>query len=306
MSTRNGNGRADIDLLALAERFHSEEKCRAYLEALRWPDGVRCPRCQGDKVSRIQARGQYDCDSCRYQFSVTAGTIFHDSHLPLTKWFITIYLMGESKKSMSANQIKRTLRISYKTAWYLCHRIRAALKDANTSLLKGIVEVDETYIGGVKRGMGRRYTGNKALVIGATERKGGIRLVVAKHADRKTLHGFIKKHTHPATERLMTDEWEAYKGIADHDTRHETVKHSEDEWVRGDVHTNTIEGAFSLFKRSVVGAYHHISKKHLPRYLDEFEFRYGNRENPYWFRDALLQLLKTGVVPFRDLVFEKP
>lgn len=302
MSTRNGNGRAEVDLLALAERFHSEDKCRAYLEALRWPQGVTCPRCQSAKVSRIAERHQYDCDSCRYQFSVTAGTIFHDSHLPLTKWFITIYLMGESKKSMSANQIKRTLRISYKTAWYLCHRIRAALKDANPALLKGIVEVDETYIGGVKRGMGRRYTGNKALVVGAAERKGGVRLVVAKRADRKTLHGFIRKHTHPATERLMTDEWEAYKGIADHDTSHETVKHSDKEYVRGDVHTNTIEGAFSLFKRCVDGAYHHISKKHLPAYLDEFEFRYDNRRNPYWFRDVISRLLSSEKTPYKALV----
>ena len=301
MSTRNGNGRADIDLLSLAERFHSDEKCHAYLEALRWPNGIRCPRCQGAKVSRIQKRGQYDCDSCRYQFSVTAGTIFHDSHLPLSKWFMAVYLMGESKKSMSANQIKRTLRISYKTAWYLCHRIRAAVKDANPTLLKGIVEVDETYIGGKMRGFGRRYVGNKALVVGATERKGGIRLTMAKKADRKTLHGFIKKHTDPATGRLMTDELPSYKGIADHDTTHETVKHSAKEYVRGDVHTNTIEGAFSLFKRSVVGAYHHISKKHLPAYLDEFEFRYDNRGNPYWFRDTLMKLLSVGNLPFEKL-----
>jgi len=301
MSTRNGNGRADVDLLALAERFHSDDKCRAYLEALRWPEGVQCPRCQSAKVSHIHKRNQYDCDSCRYQFSVTAGTIFHDSHLPLSKWFIIIYLMGESKKSMSANQIKRTLRISYKTAWYLCHRVRAALKDANPALLKGIVEVDETWVGGVKRGYGRAYTGNKALVVGATERKGGVRLMMAKKADRKTLHGFIKKHTDPATERIMTDEREGYKGIADHDTRHETVKHSDKEYVRGDVYTNTIEGAFSLFKRSVVGAYHHISKKHLPAYLDEFEFRYDNRQNPYWFRDTILKLLSATAVPFNKL-----
>ena len=302
MSTRNGNGRADVDILTLAERFHSDDKCRAYLEALRWPEGVRCPRCQSDKVSRIWERSQYDCDSCRYQFSVTAGTIFHDSHLPLTKWFIAIYLMGESKKSMSANQIKRTLRISYKTAWYLCHRIRAAVKDANPTLLKGIVEVDETWVGGVKRGFGRAYTGNKALVVGATERKGGVRLMMAKKADRKTLHGFIKTHTDPATERIMTDEREGYKGIADHDTTHETVKHSAKEYVRGDVYTNTIEGAFSLFKRSVVGAYHHISHKHLPAYLDEFEFRYDNRKNPYWFRDTLLKLLSVENLPFKSLV----
>ena len=183
-----------MDLLTLFDRFHSEERCAEYLEGLRWPKGVRCPRCDSDKISRILKRAQFDCDSCRYQFSVKAGTIFHDSHLPLRKWFAAVYLMCEARKGVSANQLKRTLKVAYKTAWYLCHRIRAALKDADTEPLEGTVEVDETFIGGKAKGKGRGYTDNKSMVLGALERGGGIRLVVEERRDRKTLHKFIETH----------------------------------------------------------------------------------------------------------------
>src|SRR6476661_6752208 len=139
---------SETNLIDLFERFGSNDRCRAYLEKLRWPDGITCLRCQSDKISRIKKRNQFHCDNCQYQFSATAGTIFHDSHLPLVKWFAAIYLLSESKKGMSALQLKRTLKVAYKTAWYLCHRIREAVKDADTSLLSGIVECDESYIGG--------------------------------------------------------------------------------------------------------------------------------------------------------------
>src|ERR671937_412992 len=142
----------DVNLVSLIEDFGSEDKCRAYLEELRWPDGIECPRCEGRTISRIHKRKQFDCDSCRYQFSVTAGTVFHDSHLPLWKWFLATYLMCESKKGVSANQLKRTLGVSYKTAWYLCHRIRHAMGDDDAPPLDGIVEADETYVGGKYRG----------------------------------------------------------------------------------------------------------------------------------------------------------
>src|SRR5204862_7315333 len=140
-------------MMKLMEAFDTESECRAYMEELRWPDGIRCPRCNGGTISRIQKRDQFDCDSCRYQFSVMSGTIFHDSHLPLPKWFAATYLMCESKKGVSALQLKRTLKVAYKTAWYLCHRIREAVKDADTSLLSGFVEVDETYVGGKAKNM---------------------------------------------------------------------------------------------------------------------------------------------------------
>ncbi len=301
----------DIDLLTLMDKFHSEDRCREYLEKLRWPKGLVCPRCESKKISRIHDRAQFDCDSCRYQFSVKAGTIFHDSHLPLRKWFAAVYLMCEARKGVSANQLKRTLKVAYKTAWYLCHRIRAALKNADTTPLDNTVEVDETYIGGKAKNMSNakrkaiRESGEqfpKTMVLGAIERNGSIRLTVEKRADRKTLHKFIRQHTAPDTEAIYTDDWDAYKGIEDHDTRHETVNHSANEYVRGDVHTNTVESAFSLFKRSIVGAYHQISAKHLPAYLDEFEFRFDNRNNPYLFRDTLLRLIDSNNMTYEELV----
>ena len=141
-----------MDLMKLMERFHSEEKCREVLEELRWPQGVRCPRCEGAKHSHDTVRGTYHCYSCGYQFSVLAGTIFHDTHLPLRKWLIAVMLIVESKKGVSANQLKRTIGVSYKTAWYLCHRIRKAMHEAYPIPLKGIVEVDETFVGGKTKG----------------------------------------------------------------------------------------------------------------------------------------------------------
>src|SRR6266542_4034277 len=157
----------EVNLTKLIERYGSEDKCHAYLEDLRWPDGVECPRCESKKISRIAKRRQFDCDACRYQFSVRVGTIFHDSKLPLWKWFLAVYMMGESKKSVSANQLKRMLGVSYKTAWYLCHRIRAAMNDENGALLSGVVEVDETYVGGKVRGKGRAWSLFDRSVIGA-------------------------------------------------------------------------------------------------------------------------------------------
>src|SRR5438094_3537112 len=145
--------RGDMNLMKLFVKFGTDDKCREYLEELRWPDGVHCPRCGLAKISHMYKRHQFDCDSCGYQFSVTAGTIFHDSHLPLSKWFAAIYLICESKKGISSNQLKRTLQVSYKTAWYLTHRIRAAMAAAFTEPLTGVVEVDETFVGGKAKNM---------------------------------------------------------------------------------------------------------------------------------------------------------
>ena len=292
----------EINLVSLIERFHDEDACRKYMEGLRWPDGVRCPRCGSDKLSRIKKRDQFDCDSCRYQFSVTAGTIFHDTHLPLWKWFLAVYLIVESKKGISANQLKRTIGVSYKTAWYLCHRIRAALKEVDAQLLKGIIETDETFVGGKVEGMGRGYTDNKVVVVGAVQRDGAIRLQVVKGRGRDTLQGFVRENVAEDTEAIYTDEWEAYTGIADHDTKHETVNHSEKEYVRGEVHVNSVENIWSLLKRSIIGSYHQVSAKHLDAYLDELEFRFNNRENPFMFRDAMLKLLLAETLPYAKLI----
>ncbi len=291
----------DINLVSLVERYHSEDSCRARLEELRWPGGIECPRCGCDGIARMEDRRQYQCRSCRYQFSVTAGTIFHDSHLPLWKWFLAVYLIVESKKGISANQLKRTLSVSYKTAWYLCHRIRAALNEVDAQLLKGIVEVDETFVGGEMKGKGRGYKDNKTVVVGAMQRGGNICLKVVRGADRETLHGFIRENTAGDTEAIYTDEWPAYRGIADENTEHKAVKHRSGEYARGDIHTNSIENVWSLLKRSIVGSYHQVSAKHLDAYLDELEFRY-NRENPYMFRDAMLKLLLAETLPYAKLI----
>ncbi|MDA2915431.1 IS1595 family transposase [Nitrospinae bacterium AH_259_B05_G02_I21] len=294
--------RPEINLIELIEKYRDEDECRIFLEELRWPDGVKCPRCNHKSISRVKKRGQFDCNSCRYQFSVTAGTIFHDSHLPLSKWFITIYLMLESKKGVSANQIKRTIGVSYKTAWYLCHRIRAAMTEIGPPKLSGKVEVDETWVGGKKRGRGKGYKGNKSIVVGVVQRGGKTRLQVVHGLDRKTLHDFIKKHTDPETDTIYTDDWPSYKGIGDYDTQHKTVTHRKGEYVVEDAHTNTIENVWSLLKRSITGTYHKLSAKHLDAYLDELEWRFNNRDNPYLFRDTLRKLISADKLEFSKLI----
>lgn len=293
-----------MTIMELNGLYSTEEKCREYLKRLRWPNGVTCPRCQHTAISRLKTHGKFECAKCEYQFSVTAGTIFHDSHLSLEQWFFASYLMCESRKGISANQLKRVLGISYKTAWYLCHRIRAAMKDADTTPLKGTVEVDETYIGGKRRG---RWLGtaldNKTMVLGAIQRGGEVRLKVEKRPTRRILHNFIKRHTTKDHKTVYTDDWSGYRWIkGDDNITHDSVNHSENEWVRGNVHTNTVEGVFSLFKRSIVGAYHHLSAKHLPAYLDEFEFRFNRRRRADLFADTIKHLVSAKTMTFKTLV----
>ncbi len=288
------------NLVSLIEDFGSEERCRAYLEELRWPDGPECPRCaEPTTVSKIAARNQFECDKCRYQFSVTAGTLIHDSHLPLWKWFLAVYLMCESKKGISAKQLQRMLSVSYKTAWYLSHRIRDAMGDDEQPLLTGTVEIDETLVGGKRKGFGTGYKGNKVVIAGAIERGGEIRLRLVPNTRRHNLGGFIESTVDEDAE-MFTDELRSYDGITG--KRHQTVEHKSEEWVRGNVHTNTVESAWSLLKRSVVGTYHHMSVKHLPAYLDEMEWRFNGRENPFLFRDTLLILLHGDALPYHVLI----
>ena len=293
----------DINLALLIERFGNDATCRKTLERLRWPKGVQCPRCQGKGFSRVRERDIFDCNSCRHQFSVTAGTIFHDSHLPLNKWFMAIYLIVESKKGISANQMKRMLGISYKTSWYLCHRIRAAMTEAQPRKLNGTVEVDETFVGGKGHGQSTgRGTLNKILVAGIVQRGGDVRMSVIQRADKKTLKAFIDQFADDKTKEIMTDEWLGYRSLGDHNTKHYTINHAKKQWVRGTVHTNTIENVWSLLKRSIIGSYHKVSKKHLDAYLDELEWRFNNRKNPYLFRDTLRKLLGAGQLEFRELI----
>jgi transposase-like protein len=288
-----------MNLMTLMEDFDTDQECRECLTELRWRDGIECPRCNCKSVSTKQARGQYDCNSCRYQFSATSGTIFHDSHLPLTKWFAAVYLMCESKKGISALQLKRTLKVSYKTAWYLCHRIRATMETDQSEKLKGVVEVDETYIGG--RYDRRRHRGpwEKQPVVGMIERGGKFEAQTIPTASKRILVGIIKERVEPSA-TVFTDELRAYKSVSK-THKHRKVNHSALEWVRGEVHTNNIESARSLFNRSIVGAYHKMSTKHMDAYLNEFEWRFNNRKNPYLFRDTLMKLIAANKLEYKQL-----
>jgi transposase-like protein len=309
--------KSEMDLMTLFEKFGNDEKCRMYLEQLRWPYGIQCTRCGSEKISRIYKRNQFACDSCKLHFSVTSGTIFHDSHLPLMKWFAAVYLLSESKKGMSALQLKRTLKVAYKTAWYLCHRIREAVKDADTSLLNGVCEADETWIGGKaknmhkkdwqnKKGIGGPGGSNKIIVAGAIQRGGKVRMQVVPTVDADVLRAFLKAKIADEARAVCTDEHYAYRNIIeDANTQHGVVKHSAGQYVFGDVHTNTMENVWSLFKRSIIGSYHKLSVKHMERYLDEFEFRFNNRHNPFLFRDTLLRLLQSANLEYKELTKEK-
>jgi transposase-like protein len=296
-----------VNLCSLIEQFGSEERCRTYLEALRWSNEVRCPRCNSDKISQIVKRNQFDCDACRYQFSVTAGTVFNDSHLPLWKWFLCVYLLCESRKGMSANQIKRTLGISYKTAWYLCQRIRSAMKEAHPELLTGTVEIDETYVGGREDGKGTRGRSakNKGIVIGIKQRGGQVRFFKAEDVKSGTLAKYIKENVSKDVDIIMSDEFNVYpKAMMQaviHGSKHETIRHKDSVYVEGNITTNGNESAYSLPKRGIIGSWHKISAKHLPAYLDEMTFRFNNRDNPFLFRDTLMKLIEAPVLEYKKL-----
>ena len=293
-----------MDLLSIIDKYNCDDKCREVLESIRWPDGPACIRCGLYGAYELPAGGIFQCRSCRYQFSVTAGTIMHDTHLPLRKWFLAIYITCVSKNGVSANQLKRMLGIgSYRTAWHLCHRIRAAMgNDPFTGpTLVGVVEVDETLVGG-KAKKGRPALENKTWVAGAIQRGGRVRVQRILNVRRPTLHRFINETVRDEAEAIYTDELKSYLGIEDHDTRHRTVNHSAGQWVIGDVHTNSIEGVWSLFKRSIIGSFHHISAKHLDRYLEELEWRFNNRKNAHIFTDTLRRILHAEALPYRELV----
>jgi transposase-like protein len=288
--------------MTIIDRFGDEQRCWEFLVGLRWPNGIACGECGSMDIGLIAKRNRFYCKDCRKQFAATSGTAFADSHLPLRKWFLAVFLMCESKKGISALQLQTMLKVSYNTAWFLTHRIRHAMGSQEPELLDGIVEVDETYVGGKVHGKGRHYTGNKTMVVGAKERDGSVNMRIAKTADRKTLHGFIHAVVSDDAEAIYTDDWKAYGGIADENTRHETVNHSAKEYVRGDVHTNGIESVWSLLDRSIIGAFHQVSAKHLDAYVDELEFRFNNRDNPYLFRDTIIRLLQAQTLRYRELV----
>lgn len=304
-----------MNLIDVQKQFATENQCLDYLEQMRWPKGVRCPVCGSEQFSRITREADsknvrnrfYQClePSCKHQFSATAGTIFHDSHLPLTKWFLAVAIIADAKKGVSAKQLQRHLGLgSYKTAWHMAHRIRKAMEDTEGSLLKGTVEVDETYIGGKYDPRRKRGKYEKAAVVGMVERGGRVRTMRLNTVSKETLIGTIEDNTH-RTAYIMTDEHAGYKAVKNI-RRHDSVNHIKEEWVRGAVHTNTIENYWSLLKRGIIGSFHQVSVKHLDRYLAEFEYRQNNRKEPDLFIKTVARMCGTIPLPMATLTANPP
>jgi transposase-like protein len=296
------NPQADLTLIQIAQRFSTEEAAREYFEKLRWPNGPVCPHCSNADQARVYKvtpnpakkirAGLYKCADCLQGFTVTVGTVCEDSHIPLNKWLIGFYMMCASKTQVSALQLQRQLEIgSYRSAWFMCHRIRFALQDIMpTEKLDGIVEADETYIGGVKRGMGRRYTGNKTAVVSLVERGGRVRSQVVQKVSGDVLGRLLKQHVAESA-HLNTDEAPVYKKPGKSFASHDVVNHSQEEYVRHDASgrlatTNTAEGFFGNSKRSLDGTHHQVSAKHLPLYLAELDYKYNTRDETDGARTA--------------------
>jgi transposase-like protein len=288
--------------------FTDETKAREFLEATRWPDGPFCPHCGGvENITRLEGKshrpGLLKCNQCSGHFSVTVGTLFERSHIPLHKWLLAMHLMSASKKGISAHQLHRMLGITYKSAWFMSHRIREAQRELNPTPMGGegkSVEADETYIGGKERNKHRskRNAENiggkgKEAVFALVERGGRVRSMhMTVQVTGATLRPILKAQVDKAS-FIYTDEAGQYRYLKADFARHETVNHGIGEYVRGDAHSNTIEGYFSILKRGITGVYHHVSQQHLKRYLGEFDFRYNYRASlGYTDADRALIALK--------------
>jgi hypothetical protein len=293
----------NITLAQLKRDYATEDACKTLLRDMRWPDGVKCPRCQSAKVYALKSKPfHWVCKNkgCGerngYRFSVITKTIFENTNYPLTVWFEVIYLMGQSKKGISALQIHRQIGSGdYRTAWFMCHRIRAAMKDENFPQLIGQVEVDEAHFGGKdgnrhwNKKIGKPGLGSgKIPVIGAISRKGNVVCQMIEHVDTRTLNGFVHRVVDKdKVELVATDENSGYARLKGQGFPHGVIKHAAGEYVRGEVHTNNIESFWSLLKRGIMGTFHNVSKDYLPLYLAEFQFRHNNRKNPDIFRAIL-------------------
>jgi|ERR1700722_6150200 len=284
----------DINLVTLAAQYSDEDKARGLLESLRWPNGPVCPHCQNHKEKPIYTltpkptsktpgrKGLYCCAACRKQFTVLVNTIFSDSHVPVSKWVMAFFILCSSKKSISAHQMHRMIGVTYKTAWFMCHRIRHTMgADANGPKLSGIVEADETHIGG----KGDRQTTylRKTPVVALIERGGNMRTAVVSNVTQKNL-GKALAECVSKDATVNTDELPAYRKPLQDWKAHHSVNHSKFEYARhnpdGSVtHINTCESFFSLLKRGVHGSWHHVSREHLPKYASEFEFRWNHRKS---------------------------
>ncbi|OON99222.1 MAG: hypothetical protein ATN35_01735 [Epulopiscium sp. Nele67-Bin004] len=294
-------------LLELTEYFKSEKDCQEYFSHIRWNGKPVCPYCQHNKVYTM-SDNRYKCSCCGNKFTVKVGTIFENSKISLKKWFVAIFLLSTTKKGISSIQLSKELGITQKSAWYMIHRIREAVIGESQNKLNGIIEVDETYIGGKesnkhnskKQNLGRGVVG-KEIVLGMVQRGGNVRAFHIDDTKSTTLERFVKDNV--AVESIVfTDE---HKGYAQLVYPHYIVKHSHNQYVSGDVHTNTIEGFWSLVKRSVVGIYHYISPKHLNRYLQEFTHRYNHKtDKPSIIMNSILKNSIGKRLPYSVLIGE--
>jgi transposase-like protein len=317
-----------MNLIDVTKKFATPEACNDFIESMRWPEGVECLKCNSKRVSKYQkqegsrkrvnpktgeaelkpvpARTLYVCLDCNHQFSATTGTIFGDTHLDLEKWFIAAALMVNAKKGVSAKQLQRDLGIAYKTAWYLSHRIRQAMaliEMADQTPLAGGVEIDETYMGGKYDERRKRARWDKEPVFGMVERDGRARTYHMPGITMKGVVEKIKDNVSIDADAVYTDDGKFYGTTAGclKNHNHQKVNHIADEWVRGDVHTGTIDGYWGLLKRGVIGSFHQISIKHLQRYLNEFQFRWNNRESKDIFALVIAALVIGAALPYADL-----
>jgi transposase-like protein len=286
-----------LTLSTLASHFSDEAEAYRLVERIRWPDGPICPHCgsidrafyltpkNGGRKTRqgsVSTRRVWKCKDCRKQFSVLVGTILSDSHIPLSKWLLAIYKMCAGKNGVSAHELHRDLGVTYKSAWFMAHRIRLAMeRPPLVDKLRGIVEVDETYIGGSRRGTRPGRPGpesHKVPVVTLVARGGEARSQVMRRVTGKNIKAALDEHV-AEDARLMTDDFPVYRKRAQRFASHETVGHRAKEYVRGDIHTNTVENYFGQLKRSIYGTHHHVSERHLHRYLSEFDYRYNTRKS---------------------------
>ena len=306
--------------------FTDETKAREWLEARVWPQGPICPHCgtTGDDITALNGKahrpGVYQCNGCREQFTVTVKTVFERSKIPLSKWLAALFLLTASKKGVSAHQVHRSLQVSYKSAWFMMHRLREAMRSGGLMPPMGgggkTVEADETYFGVIDKSemevqvkadkrtrKGIRRPARRA-VLALVERGGRARTFHIAQADQRTVHAIMKENIVRET-RIHTDESNIYNIVPWHFQKHETIKHSDYEYVRGDVTTNTVEGYFSIFKRGMKGIYQHCSEKHLHRYLAEYDFRYNTR-TALGFNDLMRAELAAAGIKGKRLTYRRP
>jgi transposase-like protein len=275
------------NLLNLTKQFPTENECREFLSNIRWQDKPVCVHCGSSrKTYKMDGGKLLKCADCRRQFSVRIGTIFEDSALPLQKWFMAIYLLMAHKKGISSIQLGKDIGVTQKTAWFMLHRIRFAVRTKSfENKLTGTIEADETYVGGQEKnkhldkrtkGTQGRSTKTKNVIFGINQRDGIVAAETVERVNQKTIQSILKQQVSPSAD-IMTDEFNAYNGLDKHFNSHNRVDHSSKEYVRGNIHTQNIESFWAILKRGIFGIYHQVSKKHLDRYIDEFEFRFNSK-----------------------------